>query len=213
MNEIEKYMIQKLDTRFIKGKAMFRKKEGNTLIIYKWKDGLGYEANYKCLPYLDEYDLDKYINTHFEVKSKRQEYCLFHHGDVQDSIYEIVHLSYEQENDLEILKNSCSEEDISVANILIYDLHPIGIYLDNQLVGVCSVVKENHYYDIGVLVHPMYRNRSIGSSLVKEMVKWIKENNGIGIYRVDKENDKSLRTAYKVGFKDKIEISIYELEK
>lgn len=211
MNNIEKYLEYKLDTRFIKGKAMYHKIAENMIIVYRWNGEMAYEANYKCLPKLSSEQEEAYICEHFEIQEIKKEYYFFLEEEKEEYEYECVQLTYNEEKQVEILKMACSEEDRNIANIMIYDMHPIGIYQKDELVGICSVIKEDRYYDIGVLVHPLWRNKHIGRDLVKHMVHYIHEEKGISIYKVEKENMKSIKLAKGVGFRDVLEVTMYIL--
>lgn len=210
-----KYMFEKVIVEYMRyklGNAYYKKNVCHQIVVYESEKEKGYEASYKCIPAYIQ-DVNAYVYEHFQITSRVIEYVMFQTKEIfASSTYPICLLSYQDEEALEIMKQSCAYEEIQEATLSVYDLHPIGIYIDTQLVGMCSVIQEGCFYDIGILVHPCYRHQGIATSLLLAMCEWIKTKEGIAIYRVDKCNEASYKTALKVGFHVGIQKSIYEIK-
>lgn len=211
--DVKQFLEYQLDTHIAHGKQVFHKIRDHKIVIYRWQNGMGYEANYKCLPFhLTREEQEDYISRKFPLIDCTYEICFFKENTIEIAYpYEVKELSYKDEQQLEMMKEKCSREDLHVAQIMIYDMHPIGVFIEDELVGVCSVMKQGCFYDIAVLVHPNHRKKGIAASLVHHMCTWIESQSGICLYRIDDYNMASRKTAEKLGFKAQIEVSIYQL--
>ncbi len=182
------------------------------IVLYEGKEARGYMAAYKCIP-VSIQDWDTYVHTHFQMEEKSVEYCMFQNKKDGDcALYGVTLLSYQDEIALEKMKQSCSIQDLKEASLSVYDLHPLGIYIDDELAGICSVIQEGIFYDIGILVHPKYRKLKVATTLLNAMCEWISKQNGIAVYRVDEQNVASYQLAKKVGFEIGITKRIYKIK-
>lgn len=199
----DNYLYAKLDTPHI--------------VLYAWESGFAYKARYKCLP-ANQFSLQKqcdYIEAHFATKKKHKEYYLF---TDRLSSYPTAHikirlLTYQDMDLLEAMKRECPQNELAMAQIKIDDIHVLGAFIKDKLIGACSVLELWSAYDIGVLVHPDYRRQHVATTLVANCAEWILSQAKLCMYRCDDFNIGSYHTALKLGFIKKIDVVIYDLEK
>lgn len=206
----------KFDTQIKSGKTIFKKIDSPHIVLYEWEDGRAYSANYKCLPALKKMkDMCDYIESNIPFKKKRGEYYLF--LDTLNKIelpknVEIRLLNYQDEKQLENLKAACDSKECEIAQIMIYDIHVLGAFVNHTLVGVSSIIELFNAYDIGILVHPQHRRQGISSALVYENTLWAQAQEKLCMYRCDDNNIGSYKSGLKVGFKKEVDIIIYDLK-
>lgn len=207
----------KFNTEIKENAFLFEKINTPHIILYKWNDGFAYRAQYKCIPSnissLEE--ICTYVENKFDIDNKRGEFYMFNeHIDLfeVDGVY-VRELNYQDNEALEDMKSDCNPDEIELAQIMIHDLHVLGAFIDDRLVGVSSILDLWGTYDIGILVHPYYRRKGISAMLVSHNAKWVLEQGKICMYRCDDFNTGSINTAKKLGFKTEIEVIIYNLKK
>lgn len=207
----------KFNTEIKENAFLFEKINTSHIILYKWNDGFAYRAQYKCIPSnissLEE--ICTYVESKFDIENKRGEFYMFsEHIDLfeADGVY-VRELNYQDNEALEDMKSDCDQDEIELAQIMIHDLHVLGAFMDDRLIGVSSILDLWGAYDIGILVHPYYRKKGISTMLVSHNAKWVLEQGKICMYRCDDFNTGSINTAKKLGFKTEVEVIIYELKK
>lgn len=206
----------KFDTQIKSGKTIFKKIDSPHIVLYEWEDGRAYCANYKCLPALKKMkDMCDYIENNIPFKKKRGEYYLFLDTLNKIEIPRDVHirlLDYQDEMQLAQLKAACNPKECEIAQIMIYDIHVLGAFVKDTLVGVSSIIQLFNAYDIGILVHPQYRKQGISSALVYENTRWAQGQDKLCMYRCDDDNIASYKCGLKVGFKKEVDIVVYDLK-
>lgn len=206
----------KFNTEIKEHAFLFEKINTPHIVLYKWNDGFAYRAQYKCIPsnISNLEDICAYVERKFDIKSKRGEYYMF--TDDMDLFevdgVKIRELNYQDAEALEDMKSDCDPDDVEIAQIMIDDLHVLGAFMDDRLVGISSILDLWGTYDIGILVHPHYRKKGISTMLVSHNAKWVLEQDKICMYRCDDFNVGSINTAKKLGFKTEIEVIVYDLK-
>ena len=107
------------------------------------------------------------------------------------------------------LFSACTENDLDEADIIVNEPDPViyGMFNGNQLVAYAS-----HRYwdeiiaDMGVLIHPSYRNRWLGKAVVSELCKWCIKNQIVPMYRVFSYHTHSKSIPLALGFKELVTI-------
>lgn len=188
------------------------------IVLYKWSDGFAYRAQYKCIPaHFSNSSSEKictYVEYKFGIANKRGEFYMFtEHMDnyIVDEV-EVRELEYKDIEILENLKSACDPQEVNIAQIMIDDIHVLGAFVKDKLVGVSSILDLWGTYDIGILVHPDYRRQGISTMLVSANANWVLSENKICMYRCDDFNIGSINTAKKLGFQTEVEVIIYELK-
>ena len=99
---------------------------------------------------------------------------------------------------------ACTAEELDEADIDFDEPDPIifGLFDGTQMAAYAS-----HRYwdeviaDIGVLIHPHYRNRGLGKAVVSIISEWCLQNNIVPMYRVFSYHRYSINIAQSLGFK------------
>ncbi|MBN1968448.1 MAG: GNAT family N-acetyltransferase [Candidatus Delongbacteria bacterium] len=84
---------------------------------------------------------------------------------------------------LESLKESCSEQDLDDAYIEIDHEIITGVFDNDKLVSVSSVLDWGAFYDVGVLTNPDYRGKGLGKASVTLLVEEIFRTDKIPLFR------------------------------
>ena len=114
------------------------------------------------------------------------------------------------------LFNVCTEEDLDGADIYVDEPDPViyRMFDGEQLVAYAS-----HRYwdeviaDIGVLIHPSYRGRGLGKTVVSTLCEWCIQNDVIPMYRVFSDHVHSRRIPQALGFKELVIIETLKVIK
>lgn len=208
-----------LSTKFkqtcIAGCFLYEKIDTSQVIVYKWDEGVYYKAPYKCLSKQMKTieEMDRHIQSKCNVIQKREEYYLFIEDVQMTSTIDIKELGLQDEEIVEKMKAACTIRENEEAQITIHDTHCIGAFVDNELVGISSILSLWGAYDIGVIVHPAYRNRGVSSALVAYNANWVLSQDKICMYRCDGDNIGSYKSALKVGFNKVVDVVIYDIER
>jgi ribosomal protein S18 acetylase RimI-like enzyme len=107
----------------------------------------------------------------------------------------IRNLNDEDNKIVETLKKKCKNSELELGQVNLNDVLPIGGFIGNKLVGIASILDINGIYDIGVIVHPEYRNLGIGRSLVTHLIAYSLINNKIVRYLTTTKNGSSMGIA------------------
>lgn len=121
---------------------------------------------------------------------------------VFESNYTISKIDKEYEEEFEKFKSECSKKDLREGVVSLEDAIVFGCFDRNKLVGVTSYwFWGENIADIGVIIHPDYREQSIGKALVSKLCNWGINNKKINLYRHDEMNNKSHQLALSLNFK------------
>lgn len=129
------------------------------------------------------------------------------------------HVDFYAENDnsyLLSLYEACTEDGLDKAAIDNDEPDPViyGIFADKQLVAYAS-----HRYwddiitDIEVLIHPLYRGRSLGKMVVSVLCEWCIGHEIVPMYRVFKDNTNSIKLSQALGFKDLVIVETVKVKR
>jgi ribosomal protein S18 acetylase RimI-like enzyme len=100
------------------------------------------------------------------------------------------------------LQGACTPDEVEISIISIDDLYPTGYFEGKRLVGVASVLDKGHEIeDIGVLTHPDYRGRGIGSTLTRYLRNHIAQRGNVAQYITMERNRGSVGIAEKCQFR------------
>lgn len=209
---LEKIFANKLKS----GKITFRRALRPEIKVYFWEEECAYIAPFRCLSntIFNKDAICSRIEMKYPEFVKRSEYYLFceklNDFNLEDLV--IRKLTYQDDMQVNILRDQCSKEDLDVANINVYEGYVMGAFMQNKLVGVSCCEDFNGILDLSVLIHPLYRSRNIAKALVSAQARRAIEKQGICMYRCDDFNIASLKVAQALGFEKKIEVLFYELE-
>ncbi len=121
--------------------------------------------------------------------------------------------------DDEILRafyGDCTKEDLDEAEIYVDEPDPViyGLFEKSHMMAYAS-----HRYwddiiaDIGVLVHPDYRSKGLGKAVVSIICEWCIQNDVVPMYRVFNNNTHSLRIPASMGFKERVTIETFKVDR
>jgi RimJ/RimL family protein N-acetyltransferase len=99
---------------------------------------------------------------------------------------------------------ACTEEDLDLAAISLEEPDDVisGIFDGTRLVAYAGYrAWEDTIVDIGVLIHPEYRGRGLGKSVVSSLCECCFRNDVIPMYRVFSYNIHSCKLAEAIGFR------------
>ncbi|MDD3171452.1 MAG: GNAT family N-acetyltransferase [Bacilli bacterium] len=108
---------------------------------------------------------------------------------------EIRNLQTSDQKAIDALKKKCKENEVDLGQVNLGDILPIGGYIGNKLVGIASILDINGIYDIGVIVHPQFRNRGVGRSLVTHLIAYSLLENKLVRYLTMVKNGPSMGIA------------------
>ncbi|MDD3049306.1 MAG: GNAT family N-acetyltransferase [Bacilli bacterium] len=216
MKQYKEMLSNKFQREITDQIMIYEKIDTPHVVLYKWADGFAYRAPYRCLSscVTSLQDACEIIEHKLDIKSKRGEFYMFTDqlNAYSDNKIIVRQLQYEDEELLTMMKQECNSSEVELAQIMIHDIHVLGAFVEDKLVGVSSILDLWGTYDVGILVHPQYRRRGISSLLVSENAKWVQTQNKICMYRCDDFNIGSIKTAEKLGFHKEVEVIIYDLK-
>jgi len=109
------------------------------------------------------------------------------------------------------LFDACSEEEIDDADIYIDELDPVnyGSFDGDNLVAYCSYrMFSDSICDVGVIIHPLHRNKGLGKAVVSSLAEHCFKNDVIPMYRVFASNNYSLRIPKALGFRQMVLVTV-----
>lgn len=105
------------------------------------------------------------------------------------------------EASLKALQSQCDAGELEMSEINISDVMPLGYFEGETLIGAASLLqKADAIFDIGVLTHPAYRGRNIGTTLTRHLRNYLAGRGEIAQYMTADINVGSRRIAEKCGF-------------
>lgn len=115
--------------------------------------------------------------------------------------FSLIDATYKKEFD--IFKNACSKKDLDEGLVSIEDSVVFGCFHEKHLIGIASYwFLGKRLADIGVVIHPEYRQQGIGRALVSKLCNWGINNNKINLYRHDVTNKSSQQLALSLNFRE-----------
>lgn len=154
----------------------------------------------KSVLFIDNNIKSKVCNTksRFEVlelfESKKNKTSLYYFIDKFVGIKKHVSVKYtfnlvsEDELNEFFLRNSFSD-DIYISSS---DVDALGIYLNNILIGVVSLIKFDDFYDLCMCIDHSYQNKHVGRVLLYEYLKFEKKHKTIRIM-VNSDNKQMIK--------------------
>ncbi|HAQ56494.1 MAG TPA: hypothetical protein DCR44_03735 [Acholeplasmatales bacterium] len=110
-------------------------------------------------------------------------------------------LTRKDKHALELMKTTCSEPELAHGQVAIDDDLVIGVFKDEELVGVASLwFWGDDIADIGVITGPRHRNTGAASAAVAEISNRALAMGRIPIFRCDDDNIASVKLALALGF-------------
>ncbi|MBI9104063.1 MAG: GNAT family N-acetyltransferase [Spirochaetales bacterium] len=130
--------------------------------------------------------------------------------------YEIRKMDPSDHPPLQVFLDSCTEEDIEDALIMLDDpdeeIHMV--YKDGVPVVYAGYrLWENGLGDTGILVHKEHRKKGLGVAAVSSVTRGCMENGHFPFYRTSRENKGSSSIALKVGYELVWETLVYKFDK
>lgn len=127
------------------------------------------------------------------------------------SNFEIRQLSESDEGALESLHSACTPADVDEAEVSVADELAIGAFDGDKLVACASLYDWRGFGDPGVLVHPDYRKRGLGTAVVSPICQYVLDQGRVMNYRCDSRNTGSAKIAERLGFTQYFEIEVFKL--
>ena len=119
------------------------------------------------------------------------------------SEYTIFRIDKEYKKEFEEFESECSKKDLDEGLVSIEDPVVFGCFHKNRLIGVTSYwFWGDNLADIGVVIHPEYRQQGIGKVLVSKLCNWGIKNKKINLYRHNEMNKRSHQLALSLNFKE-----------
>lgn len=190
-----------------KDKSIRFKKKGNSDYIEKW-----YLEGYEII-FFTENNKNR-LNNEELLNFYDQEYFL-HLGendlksvDIGNFIVKKIDNSFKKQ--FETFQSEVSKDDKEAGFVELDHKVVFAAFDGEKIVSVSSVIDYGPFKDIGVITHPEYRQKNLGSATVKETTQWCLENEEIPLYRCESKNIGSLKTAEKIGYRKFIKIDAYK---
>jgi N-acetylglutamate synthase-like GNAT family acetyltransferase len=133
----------------------------------------------------------------------RGDYCHLYPDDFVPCLIDKLSLRQLTEADtpaLDLMKSACSENDVEEGEVNTHDELAIGAFDDDKMVACASMYDWHGFADIGVLVHPDYRQQSLGKAVVSLICQHLLAPDYVLTYRYDVNNTGSKRIAKSLGF-------------
>lgn len=115
--------------------------------------------------------------------------------------FSIRQLSLSDADSMGELHGESGVGDTSAALVEVTHPKVIGVWNRGKLVAAASLLDWTPLWDIGVLTHPRFRGRGLGSLAVVALTKLALEMGGVPLYRATIENVGSRRLAAHAGFR------------
>lgn len=125
--------------------------------------------------------------------------------------YVIRQLSLTDETALNSLKSACTPDEVDEGEVSVVDKIGYGAYDGDKMVACGTMYDWHGFADIGVLVHPDYRQRGLGKAVVSPLCEWIINQGRIAIYRYDVNNIGSKGIANRLGFEPYFSIESFDV--
>ncbi|MGM0438417.1 MAG: GNAT family N-acetyltransferase [Bacillota bacterium] len=161
---------------------------------------------------IDEFFIQKAIGKKFLNLSKhkikdRTIYLFLKPNDFNNPFFEnefrISRLDKKYKRQFEKFEGECSKNDLEEALVSLEDSVVFGCFYKDKLIGIASYwFWGENIADIGVVVHPKYRQQGVGKVLVSKLCKWGINNQKINLYRHNEINKKSHFLALSLNFKN-----------
>ncbi|MGC9523538.1 MAG: GNAT family N-acetyltransferase [Anaerolineae bacterium] len=98
------------------------------------------------------------------------------------------------------MQAACTPLEVEFGEVSVEDEIGFGCFDGDQLAAVATGYRLTGFMDIGVLTHPAYRRRGLGSATVSALCEWCIEHALIAQYRCLVSNTGSYRIAENLGF-------------
>jgi len=132
---------------------------------------------------------------------------------VLDPKYKIFKIGEKYKNEFEEFVSDCSRKDLEEGQVSLDDPVVFGCFNENKLVGFTSYwFWGDSIADIGVIIHPKYREKGLAKVLVSKLCKWGISNNKINLYRHDEMNSNSKYLALSLNFKEYLYVENMKLQ-
>jgi len=123
----------------------------------------------------------------------------------------IRQLSEADQNDLEVLKAACTQEEFEDSWVNTADELAFGVYDGTALIACASMYKIWGFADPGILVHPDYRKQGLGRALISKISERCLQKGYVMNYRCTIDNLASANLAISLGFEQYFEIEVFKL--
>jgi len=114
--------------------------------------------------------------------------------------FQIRDLGEEDSDALQALKVEVPPSDAAAAFVEIGHPRVAGCWKGRKLVAVASLLDWQPLWDIGVLTHPGFRMRGLGTAVVGHLCSWVLRRGGVPVYRARRSNLASRHLAVNIGF-------------
>lgn len=111
---------------------------------------------------------------------------------------------------LDTLFGKCSEHDLEEADIWLEEPDPVIFcgFQDDHMVAYASHRYLNDVIaEVGVLIHPEFRGRGLGRSVVSALSQWCIDNDKLPQYQVDERHTHSRRIPESLGYTRMFEVA------
>ena len=155
--------------------------------------------------YIDQ--LKNLLNLNDHKVTNKTIYLFLNPIDFKDSFlesrYKLSRLNEGYNTEFEKFKSEDKKKDLDEALVSLEDPVVYGCFFKDKLIGVTSYwFWEERIADIGVVVHPKYRQQGVGQVLVAKLCKWGIDHNIINLYRHDETNKNSSLLAVSLNMKE-----------
>ena len=117
-----------------------------------------------------------------------------------DIPYKIRQLSEPDKSALDALRSACTPADVDLGEVNVTDELAYGAFDGDKMVACASMYNWRGFADLGILVHPDYRQRGLGKAVVSSICRWMLDTEHVMIYRCISTNIGSARIAKSLGF-------------
>lgn len=129
---------------------------------------------------------------------------------IENDNYILKKIDLKYKKSFEKFQSELTSKDKDTGFVELEHLAIFAAFDNEKIVSASSIINYGPFKDIGVITHPDYRQKNLGTGVVRMATKWCFDNNEIPLYRCQVKNTGSLKIAEKIGYKKYIKIDAYK---
>lgn len=156
----------------------FPEQKPNSLLVLEVFDNLVVYCNKEMYEDIKIFNNLQEITNHLKNRISSIEEQIYYFFDSSTKLNRrykrnvvIKKLSKNDLSALDSLEKACTYDDLDSAYITIDDFEPYGIFQDQELMAITSLIKVDEMYDLGIITRGNCRNKGYGKSLLYQYLK------------------------------------------
>lgn len=114
-----------------------------------------------------------------------------------------VYKELTSQSDLSIIESHASEFELENAYISLGDVDPFGVYFNDEIISVCSLLRLDDVYDMGIITRDDYRSKGFARNLMYQYLKLQSKDKLIRLI-VSEDNSGMIRICDSLGLTSEI---------